>query len=267
MPTRKLIDYPHRSISQLTEHARCPRHFYFHRVLGLPTGRVYNMEAGKAIHAGLEEHNRERARGRKGLTREQMIDCAVAAMERIEEQDELDMPFRKAVDKLANEDGPPPLSRYLGITERREMAEAPASEDDVERLIEFEFAGVKFVGYVDDVLSDRVVDYKFLARKKSAGQVLFDPQLILYKRVLKKPKAAFVELLKGKNVADYTPQNTSEEVENGVLGWIENRVRAIEACEKTGNWPMCEPGSWMCKSSTGQCPFYSRCYGKAKVTV
>ena len=252
--TRKKLDYDHYSISQIIEYSLCPKYYYYHRIEGRYVPPLYNMTAGKLVHAGLEEHNKEKVRGRQGLTAKQILEVAVAGLEQMEDASELDVPVAKAKDQL-NLDGRPPVGRYLGVTERT-FDEAPVSEDDVERFAEFEFAGHKFVGYMDLVLPSRIVDYKLLGRRKSAKEVQVDPQLHLYSHVLGRP-AGFVQLVKGREVADHTPQPQDERTARGVLLWVEDMVRAIESSKQTGMFPRCSPAHWKCGK---QCPFYPRCF-------
>ena len=259
MSERKKIDYDHKSISQINEYSMCARHYYYHRVVGSYMPPYFKPTSGKLLHDGLEAHNKERVRGRKGLTTSQVLEVAVTGLEQMENVADLDLPLGKAKDQLVL-DGTPPVGRYLGITERV-FGEVPVSEDDVERFMEFEFDGHKFVGYADLVLPSRILDYKLVGRRKSAKEVLIDPQLHLYTHTLKKP-ASFVQLVRGKEVAEHTPQPEDERVASGVLGWIADTAKAIDTSKETGVWPRCSPGHWKC--SKGYCPFYNRCWPRKK---
>lgn len=256
---RKKIEYDHLSISQINEYSICPRFYYYHRVVGSYIPPYYLPASGKLIHDGLEEHNKERVRGRKGLTPSQILEIAVTGLESMPNVSDLDLPLGKAKDKLVL-DGTPPTGRYLGVTERV-FDELPVGEDDVERLMEFEFAGYKFVGYADLVLPSRIVDYKLVGRRKSAKEVLIDPQLHLYTHVLGRP-ASFVQLVRGKEIAEHTPQPQEERMARGVLGWVADTAKAIETSKQTDVWPRCSPGHWKC--SKERCPFWGRCFPRKK---
>jgi len=257
--TRKKIDYDHKSISQIVEYNICARYYYYHRIVGSYIPPYYKPTSGKLIHDGLERHNKERVRGQRGLTASQILEVAVTSLEQMENVSDLDLPLGKAKDQLVL-DGVPPVGRYLGVTERV-FDEVPVGEDDVEKFMEFEFAGHKFVGYADLVLPSKVVDYKLVGRRKSAKDVLVDPQLHLYTSVLGRP-ASFVQLVRGKEVAEHTPQKQDERVANGVLGWIADTAKAIDVSKETGVFPRCHPGHWKCTKD--MCPFFNRCFPRKK---
>lgn len=253
---RSKIDRPHYSWSQVNLFLRCPRRYFLQYIERLPMRPVYVLESGKAMHAGLEEHNLELARGKKGLTSKQAVDCAVATFQAVEE---LDMPRGKATDQLVKEIAPP-VCHYLHFTEEEELgSEVPLSEEDVEREVWFEVAGQPFVGYVDLTLPSKILDYKLLKRRKSAADVERDGQGTLYRRALGKP-FAFVQCLRGKEVAELTPQVQAEHVERGVYAAVEDAVRSIEAAKASGHFPRCDPTSWAC--SERWCPFYRKCFSQ-----
>lgn len=255
---RNHIDKPHYSWSQVSLFMRCPRRYYYQYVERIPMRPIYVLESGKAMHAGLEEHNRELAHGR-GLTSDQAVDCAVARFESNEHLGELDVPRGEATDRLVK-DIAPPVCHYLNFTEREELgSEVPISEDDVEREVWFDVAGASrpFVGYIDLALPSTILDYKLIGRRKSAQDVERDGQLTLYSTVLDRP-AGFIQCLRGKEVAEYTPQRQEEHVRRGVLAAIEDNVKSLEAALASGHFPRCDPTSWGC--SQKWCPFFRKCY-------
>jgi hypothetical protein len=252
---RLKIDYPHYSISQLQEHERCPRYYYYNRIEGRWVRPVYNLAAGKAMHRGLELHNLELAKGAAGLSVKDMIEIGITHMESAEDKDEMDMPFAKAKDKFAV-DGTPPAGKYRTITERKVLEAGDISEEGVEQFVETEIAGHKVVGFLDLVLPGIIVDYKLIGKRKSAAQVERDPQLVLYEHILKRP-GSFVQLIKGRETAEFTKRKSSAQVTAGVLAWVADRIEAIERDKKTGVFPRVHPASWVCGP---RCPFFQDCF-------
>jgi len=253
---RKQIDYDHFSISQVNEFARCARYYYYHRIRGMPLRPLYDLASGKALHAGLEEHNKERVK-HGGLRPRQILEVAVANLEAMPDVSELDVTLGEAKDQLAK-DSLPPTATYVESTERD--LPAPTSDEHVEKLIEAKVGDRPFVAYIDVQLPDRLIDYKLLGRRKSATEVLRDPQLVLYRHLVGLP-AGFVQLVRGREQADYAEAQPSPAITAGVLNWIIDTVKQIEAAKVSGIWPRCSPVSWMCNS----CVFFNRCFREKEV--
>jgi len=150
-------------------------------------------------------------------------------------------------------DGLSPTATYIGQTEQD--LPAPVSDEHVEKLVEAEVNGHKFVAYIDVQLPDRLVDYKLLGKRKSAAEVLRDPQLVLYKHLVGLP-AGFVQLVRGREQADYAEAQPSPAIAAGVLSWITETAKQIEAAKVSGIWPRTAPTNWMCNN----CPFFGRCF-------
>lgn len=257
---RGKLDFEHYSVSQLNEFARCPYQYYLHRIEGVPFQPKYDLESGKAVHAGLEEHNRERARGRKGLVQKQIVERAVTYIEELKDTGvELDVNWDDAKDRVAKETRPP-VGRYLTKTQLDDLEDmCPTSEDQIERLIEFTLSGHTFVGYLDLVLPKSIVDYKLIGKRKSANEVRFDPQLHIYTHALQLP-GGLVEMVRGKETAAWTPQPQEDAIRRGVLKWAEETVRAIERAKKTGDFPPTSPVNWWCGQ---RCAYSDRCFGQS----
>lgn len=253
----------HYSFSQLRTAAMCMRKWYFEKIEKLPMKPIYIMASGQSFHKALETHNLERLAGGPGLEVKDVVEVAVTELEQIQENRgqllcNKGLPFDKAEakDKLVV-DCFGPAKSYLQDTEQLlgEM-EVPA-EEPVEKELNFEMAGKRFIGYVDLVLKDSFIDYKLAARRKSANQVKHDPQLRLYSHVLKKP-GGFIECIRGKEIAEWTPQPVAPGIDEGVLQWVHDAVLQLEAAKKSGLFPPCLPGSWQCSRTS--CPFYRKCY-------
>lgn len=254
MPRIEVPGDDHLSYSQLNEFSMCPRRYYYNRIEKLKMRPAWPLVAGKAVHEGLEEHNRERMKGRKGLLPSEMLEVAVMSIEQREDVSEMEMSVDEAKDRLTKE-AVPPLATYTGYTEQ----EIGDDVVDVEKRLDFEFAGEKFVGYIDVEFGESLVDYKFTARRKSKKDIEVDPQLILYSEVVEKP-GAFVTLLKKKEVAEYDEQNPSKRVRHGVLTWLRDMVRAIKRAKKSGDFRQTDPRNWQCGET---CPFYYKCFGRS----
>lgn len=253
---RKVLTYDHFSISQVQEFARCARKYYYHRIRGLPERPKYDLASGKALHSGLEAHNLERVKAR-GLKPSQILEVAVTDLENREDISELDVSLGVAKDRLVK-DGLPPTANYVGETEH-EMP-APAADDKVEKLIEAVVDGRPWVAYIDVELPDRVVDYKLLGRKKSQAEILRDPQLVLYRHLVGLP-AGFVQLVRGKEQGEWVQADPSPAITAGVLSWICETVKQIEAARSSGVWPRTAPTNWACND----CPYFDRCFKESAV--
>lgn len=255
MPVNR-TEQPHYSWSQVSLWLRCPRRYYYQYIDRLPMRPVYALCSGKALHVGMEEHNRALVAGKR-LPAKDIVEAGVAHLELDEAITELERPDWK--DDFVRE-VTPPAGHYVAYTEAEQLgSEAPVELEDVEREIWFEVAGQPFLGYVDLVLPSRLLDYKFLGRRKSAQDVMFDGQLTLYRQVLGR-EAGFVQCIRKREVAEYTPQVQSEHVTRGVVAAVEDAVKSIEAAKVSGLFPRCDPKSWAC--SEAMCPFWRKCFSQ-----
>lgn len=252
---------PHLSFSQLNCYLKCPRFYRFKYVEELPMRPLYVMASGSAVHKGMEENNKALVLTGSGLSAKDMLELSVTMLEYTPGVEEMDVKLPKAKDQLVREAGPT-LCEYKNSFETKVLGDSapdghiPLSTEDVERELQFEFAGEFFVGYVDVILPCGIIDYKFSSRRKSQHMVDRDMQLWLYRRQLNLP-GSFVQLLRGKESVHLAPQHAPEHVGRGVINCAESVVRAIKISKETGSFPQCDPTSWWCDQD---CPFYRKCF-------
>jgi len=243
----------HLSWSQIWLYSTCPRLYYYRYIERLETQPLYVLSSGRAIHAGLEAHNLSLARGGAGLSCADIIDIGVADLATL---DDIDIGKEKAIAQFQSE-AINPVTRYLYWTQREDLGGAtPITEDDVEREIWFKVGGSLFLGYVDLVLPDRFVDYKFVGRWKYQTDVDHDGQLAIYGEVLKRP-GCFVQLLRRREDVKVAYPSESADVRKKVLLWVDSQVAAIAQSKQTGLFPRCQPSHWKCQA--GKCEFFDRC--------
>lgn len=246
------IDKPHLSWSQVQMFMKCPRCWFHKYIEKIPMRPLYIMASGSAVHKGLELHNTELIKGGRGLSAKDMVEAAVTELEcKVQNEGELDVPVDKAKDKLVA-DALPALSHYRAFTER----DVIDCIEGVEQEVWFQVAGEDFLGYVDLVTSAGIIDYKLVGRMKAGADVKYDGQLTLYTEHLKKP-AGFLQMVRRKEQAQWTPQEQAPHERAGVLDAIASTVLAIRECKKSGVFPRCDPRQWWCGE---RCPFSRLCF-------
>lgn len=252
--SREIEAREHYSFSQLKQFDMCPRQYFLQRIEGIKARPSYNLLSGKSVHAGLEKHNLELLENRPGLNKAQIVDAAVAEFESAEGLEELDMPVAKAKDTLVN-DIDRPVEAYKEDTEEYVLQNSEVK--GVEQKIEIEVDNSPFIGYVDLVTSNALYDYKLAARRKSKAAIDMDAQLTIYTGAIGVP-GNFVQLLRGKKAAEVAYQQQTPGETRGIRRYVEQKVKAIKAAKKSGDFPQCDPTSWVCKN----CPYWFQCYGK-----
>ena len=254
----------HLSFSQLYTFSQCPRKWYYRKIKRIPMRPVYAMLSGRAAHKGMETNNLELMAGSEhGLTPGEIVEVAVTEMEQADRVDELrnadggPMSVGAAKDMLCKQLDAPVRAYKDGVEHK--ILKDKGAITGVEKGIEFKVDDVKFVGVVDLVQEQGFLDYKLQARKKSAHQVAFDPQLRMYEAVLNQP-GEFIELIRGAKRSERTPVPTSPGVAKGVQSWMESVVAGIKLALSSGVFPRCTPGEWQCSKKS--CPFFRLCWSE-----
>lgn len=248
-------DEKHYSVSQINLYSLCPRKYQHKYMDKLPYTPIYNLESGKAAHAGLEKNNNEIKDKDAPMSYDEIMDVAVETFrgnnaDRIEDADfELD----EGIDRLVG-DFKSPLKIYKDVHED-EFREQGIVE--AEQPFEFQCAGEKVIGYIDLVTNDVIVDYKLQGRRKSQVQVDNDPQLVLYEEVSGK-KGFFIELIRKRARAELSQPMRTPTRARAILAWIEEQIKYIEASKKSGHFPKVSPTNWICSN----CEFCYKCWEK-----
>ena len=254
----------HLSFSQLYTFSSCPFKWYLQKVKRVPARPVFTMVSGRAVHKGLETNNLELQEGSAtGLRPGEIVEVAVTELEQTEGIEELlnaegmSMKVAAAKDLLCKQ-ADAPIRTYKNDVEPQLLKEK-GEITGVEEELSFWVGGVPFVGVVDLVQVDGFLDYKLQARRKSAHQVKYDPQLRMYEAVLSRP-GEFVELIRGKKISERTPVPEDAGAASGVEQWMQSTVASIKLALSSGVFPRCTPGKWECSKKT--CPFFRMCWSK-----
>jgi len=125
-----------------------------------------------------------------------------------------------------------------------------------EERVELMIGGVPFLGYIDLVLKNRVIDYKVVKNAKTQNEADSDPQLTLYSKATKKKKVEFVCLTKSKTGATVVIESERDDKDYKNLNALASSV--ADAIKK-GAFPMCDPSNWCCNPKW--CGFYRKCKG------
>jgi hypothetical protein len=245
-------DDGHMSYSQLTEFAGCPRKYYHHRVAKVLAKPAFALVSGKALHVGLETHNKELIRGTHTSVKD-IIDAGAEHIRGTPEGDDLEIPRGRAIDLFVTE-AKPTAGEYLKSAEPEILKQEIIG---IEEEIKFSLGGVPFLGYIDLRTTDTVLDYKLISRRKSAKEVASDPQLILYRQHFNAKAGGLVCLLRERAVAEIVMQDTTPAIVNGVLDWAASIVLGIQAARINGVWPRCDPRAWQCGPI---CAYYGICF-------
>jgi len=247
-------DEKHYSISQVNLFSMCPRKYQHKYEDKLPYTPIYNLESGKAFHAGLEENNNTIKAGDTPLTDKQIVEKAVDVFKGSNEDriEEADFDLAEGTDRLVG-DITSPLEIYKTVHED-DLREQGIVE--AEKAFTLELAGEKVIGYIDLVTNDVLMDYKLLGRKKNQQAVDMDPQLVLYEHVEGK-KGFFMEFIRKRKRAELSQPRRAPRTARAILGWIEEQIKNIEHAKKVGVFPKAQPTNWMCKN----CEFSFKCWG------
>lgn len=248
------IKEPHYSVSQLNLFSLCPLKYKYTYIDKLPYTPVYNLESGKALHGSLEASNNDVIAGRPPMTAKDTVDNAVAVFEENTKDhiEDADFDLDEGKDALVGD-----IKGPVGIF--KEEVEKDFIEQGIvgsETSFDVTIAEQKFVGYIDLITNDVIVDYKLLGRKKAMGAVNMDPQLVVYEHITGKP-GAFVQFIRKRTRAEVAMPVRPPRVARAILGWVETQIKNIEACKKAGIFHPIAPTNWMC----GSCQFRYKCFG------
>lgn len=245
---------PHYSISQVKLFSICQQKYFWQYVERLPYYSNYAMVSGKALHAGLEENNLELIAGKKGLTKEQLVESAVASYEdETENIEDFDVEIDAGKDKLVKEITPT-TEVYLNDVQPQLIEDEIVS---AEQAISVDIHGIPFVGYVDITTKSMLFDYKTLGRRKSKDQINYDPQLVAYEKIIGK-QGGFISFLRGKPITEINLPERSQGVTDKLWTWVSEVIGSIECAKKTGDFTKCEPTNWMCN----KCSFRFKCFNR-----
>jgi CRISPR/Cas system-associated exonuclease Cas4 (RecB family) len=231
----------------------CPRKYQYKYVDALPYTPIYNLESGKALHAGLEENNNTIKAGDAPLTDSQIVEKAVDVFKGSNEDkiEEADFDLGEGTDRLVGD-----ITAPVGVYKKShedELREQGIVE--AEKPFTFELAGEKVIGYIDLVTNDIIIDYKLLGRKKNQQAINMDPQLVLYEHIEGKP-GFFMEFIRKRKRAEISQPRRTPGTARAILKWIEEQISGIEKAKKSGDFPRAQPTNWMCKG----CEFRYKCW-------
>ena len=243
------------SITQVGMYQRCPLQ-YMHRYLEgrkEPPGIV--MTEGILHHNVVSVHNKKVINGQKGLSAKRAIMMFNDALSAVRP---CIMDWQGVNEKTIRDRGKMLLKNYLDWEiENLRPREIEAAEEAF--VIPFDGKGWQFdlVGVMDVRTSKDIIDYKVVGRLKSKNDAANDLQLGAYSMAGERAKVAFVCLVKPSGRIVEVPTKCTHRRHKWTRRIVSDVAQAISA----GNFPPCDPGSWIC--SPRWCGFYdTHCRGK-----
>jgi RecB family exonuclease len=181
------IIVPHISFSQMSMYLRCSMQYYFRYILGLRERPKLPLAIGKGGHAALEYNGRYKIRTGTDLLVPDMLDMAATFIdnESAELEDVSDSDKGEAKDRAI---------AALRVYQTRDAANIiPAGVEvefnlDMNEGAEENLEPIRIInGKIDIITTDAgIMDYKFVGKARSQGEVDLSPQLTLYGKVFQK---------------------------------------------------------------------------------
>lgn len=238
-----LID--HLSASSISKYLRCPRRFWYEKVLKIRTPRDAGQVAGSAAHAAIEASLQYRISQKDWPSVQFVTDLARDFSAQLAEDEDVEREERgRITDK----------SVRLSRTWQTEVAPMlnPAF---VEQRWEMDIGDVRVVGVFDEVEeSGEVYDWKTKQKAPAADTGFKSVQTELYRKAAGGKAVSYAYLI------DYVRKGVQvqiERVDDPKLDlFVTETVRDVAKAIRRGIFPRNRDG-WQC--STRWCPHYGRC--------
>jgi len=180
------VSKPHISFSQMSMYLRCSMQYYFRYILGIKDPPKLPLAIGKGGHAALEFNGRYKMKNGVDLAVPDMLDMASTFIDLESEELENTSPNEKGEAKDR-------AIAALRVYQTRDAAAiTPAGVEiefnlDMNDPAEENVEPIRIVnGKIDIITTDvTVLDYKFVGRARSQGEVDLSPQLTLYGKVFR----------------------------------------------------------------------------------
>jgi hypothetical protein len=243
----------HLSVSQVNMYQRCAKQYEFRYVQKLISPPAVPLLEGSAVHAVLEEHNRQLLNGTDGMkidVADEYFSCLFtdAAKEAGKEIWYSVEDTEKTVLERFN----PMFSHYLAF-KNHGLIPVTTPEKKFETVIH----GFPVIGYIDNETKDSVVDYKAVKATKSQGETDNDLQLSVYSGITGKQDVAFCCFVKSKHPSTVVVKSNRGP---SAVNWAHSIIKEVGSAIIKGVFPPCQPSSWCC--SERFCGYYHLCRGK-----
>lgn len=271
------------SASQIKMYLRCSKQYEYRYVKGLVMPPALPMLQGSAVHKGFEIYYQEVIDGRQPLNAEQLADFTVTQLEDMADEQDVTLEG-SSKDQAAAE--------LVGVVKPYISAIAPTVRPHlVEQEVRYETkCGVELLAYIDlvrkpsewettnNLLSNRIVDYKITGRKWSLNKLANDLQFLIYSaatgmediEIHNLTKTTKKVAIKEQKEEDYLANTQDVATNLRVLrnkmssasdtAHVENLVESVASAISAGTFIPCDTESWCCNEKF--CGFWHLCRGK-----
>lgn len=240
------------SNSAISTYLKCPKQYEYAYVEKIVLPPEIALEEGSSHHDALKATNETFIKRKKFLKKNTLIECfSDSFSDRAKKIPKLKWTF-------AGEKKDDVLRRGKMMLENYHDNYQPKSKPvKCEERVELMIGGVPFLGFIDVIEKNKVIDYKAVKQAKSQGDADNDLQLTIYSKATKIKKVEFCCLTKTKNADVKVISSTRNDRDFKNLNAIV--VGVVDAIRK-GSFPMCDPTGWLC--SAKWCGYYRVCKGK-----
>lgn len=247
------------SVSQVHLFQSCARAYEWRYVKDVISPPLARTAEGQAVHRSLELAHRNRMRSGQVTPLDTMLDAHNDAWANLKKDIEV---WDKEED-----DEERILKRARSFLFQYHSKHLPALNPiTVEQRFWITMGqhNVPLVGYIDLIADDltdtdvrEVIDYKVVSKSKSQSDIDNDVQLTVYAHAAGLPRVRFDQFIKttAPAIKILRSQRDSRNYQ-----WVQNVFVAVAEAISAGNFPPCDPGSWLCTEKW--CGYWKRCRGK-----
>lgn len=182
------VSVPHISFSQLSTYMRCSMQYYFAYILKLRQRPSLPLAVGSGGHTALEYNGRKKMKTGNDLPVPDMLDMASTFIDL--EMEDIDQADASNTERGAAKDN---ALASLRIYQTKQAPSITPAGVEIEFNLDFNDKNeenvepIRIVNGKIDLITTKaeVIDYKFVSRAKSQGEVNLSPQLTLYGKVFR----------------------------------------------------------------------------------
>jgi len=246
------------SVSQVRLFQSCPRAYEWRYVKDVISPPQARMAEGQAVHRSLEHAHRQYMKSRKMVPLDTMLDTYNDAWNTLktdvevwDEDDSEERILKRARAFLLQYH-----TKYLPLV-------TPIVVEQ-RFWISLGKCHIPLNGYIDLIADDsadpdtrEVIDYKVVSKSKSQADANNDMQLTVYSHAAGLPKVRFDQFVKTAAPAIKVLRSNRDRRD---FLWVQDVFESVAGAISAGNFPPCDPGSWLCTEKW--CGFWKRCRGK-----